>query len=535
MIHSRRDFLRAAAAGLACAPALRSAGSEALIEVLVDEPIATIAPQIYGHFAENLGGVVYDGIWVGEDSPVPNIGGVRKQLVEALRRIHPPVVRWPGGCFADSYDWRDGTGPRNQRPRRTNFWLDAREWAKNRPHSGPQIYDPNQFGTVEFARFCKLAGAQPYLAANMRGMTALEFDRWVEYCNSPAGSTTLADKRAADGAREPLDVRYWGVGNEAWGCGGNFVPEDYATEFLRFTAWVPGYDVPLAFVGSGPDGNNRDWTRRFFAKLAEKGAVGSMWGWSMHHYAWNATGGRVTDWLAAKGDALQFDATQYYEILREAALMDSFITSQWEVMAEHDRQHHVKLVVDEWGAWYASGTEPFPAALLGQQSTMRDAVLAGSTLNTFNGHADKIGLAAIAQLVNNLQALFLAHEDKFCVTPTYHVFDMYAAHQGAQSLRTVTTAPTIYKGLAGLSCSASLRGKALTVTVANPSIDQPREVDIRLRGASVASATAVVLAAADVHAHNSFENPHAVEPRTEPGLLRRFPPASVTKLEITLV
>jgi len=192
-------------------------------------------------------------------------------------------------------------------------------------------------------------------------------------------------------------------------------------------------------------------------------------------------------------------------------------------------------VVDEWGAWYAPGTEPFSGALLGQQSTMRDAVLAGSTLNTFNGHADKIGMAAIAQLVNNLQSLFLAHEDKFCVTPTYHVFDMYAAHQGAQSLRTVTAAPTIYKGLPGLSCSASLREKALTVTVANPSIDQTREVQITLRGASVASANAVVLAATDVHAHNSFENPHAVEPRTEPGLLRRFPPASVTKLEITLV
>jgi alpha-N-arabinofuranosidase len=533
---SRREFLKATAAGVACAGALRSAAADCTIEVLIDEPIATIAPQIYGHFAENLGGVVYDGIWVGEDSPVPNIGGVRKALVEALHKINPPVIRWPGGCFADSYDWRDGTGPRTKRPRRTNFWAGASEWGKDKPPSGPQIYDPNQLGTVEFARFCKLSGAQPYFAANMRGSNALEFNHWVEYCNSPAGSTTLADLRAADGERDPLNVRYWGVGNEAWGCGGNFIPEDYATEYLRFTAWVPGYGMPLAFVGSGPDGNNRDWTRRFFGRLAEKNAVQSMWGWSMHHYAWNVTGGRVTDWLGGKGDALRFDAEPYYELLREAAQMDSFITSQWGVMGEHDRQHHVKLVVDEWGAWYRPGTEPFPAAVLGQQNTMRDAVLAGLTLDTFNRHADKVGMAAIAQLVNCLQSLFLAHEDKFCVTPTYHVFDMYAAHQGAQSLRTVAAAPSIYKGgLAGLSCSASLHGKTLTLTVTNPSIDQTREVEITVRGASVASATAMVLAAVDVHAHNSFENPRSVEPRVEQGLARRFAPASVTKLEIQLV
>jgi alpha-N-arabinofuranosidase len=531
---SRREFLKTAAAGIACAGALRSAAPDSSIDILIDEPIATIAPEIYGHFTENLGGVIYDGIWVGEDSPVANIGGIRKQLVEALRRIHPPAIRWPGGCFADSYDWRDGIGPRNKRPRRTNFWAGAQEWGKEKPQTGPQVYDPNQFGTVEFARFCKLAGAQPYFAANMRGSNALEFDRWVEYCNSPAGSTTLADQRAADGEREPLNVRYWGVGNEAWGCGGNFIPEDYATEFLRFTAWVPGYQAPLAFVGSGPNGNDREWTRRVFAKLAEKGAVHDMWGWSMHHYAWNASGGRTNDWMAGKGDALRYDAEQYYEILHEAARIDGFITSQWDVMGESDRQHHVKLVVDEWGAWYAPGTEPFPAALLGQQSTMRDAVLAGATLNTFNGHADKIGMAAIAQLVNNLQSLFLAHEDKFCVTPTYHVFDMYAAHQGAQSLRTVAAAPAIYKGMAGLSCSASLHDKRLTVTVTNPSIDQTREAGINLRGATVGSAKATVLSAADVHAHNSFDNPRAVEPRTEESMPRQFAPASVTKIEIQL-
>ncbi|MGD0360325.1 MAG: alpha-L-arabinofuranosidase C-terminal domain-containing protein [Bryobacteraceae bacterium] len=543
---NRRDFLRAAAAGLASAAALRSAASEALIEVLIDEPIATIAPEIYGHFVENLGGVVYDGIWVGEDSAIPNIGGLRKALVEALRRISPPVIRWPGGCFADSYDWRDGIGPRAKRPKRTNFWAGG-DWPKGASRSGPQSYDPNQFGTVEFARFAKATGAQPYFAANLRGSSAQEFDRWVEYCNSPAGATTLAEQRASDGEREPLNIRYWGVGNEAWGCGGSFTPEDYATEFLRYTSWVPGYGVPLSFVGSGPNGNDLDWTQRFFAKVQQKGELGRVWGWSMHHYAWNASAGRTTDWNAGKGDALRFDAQQYYEILREANQMHSFITSQWAVMGEMDRRHRVKLVVDEWGAWYAPGTEPFAEALLGQQSTMRDAVLAGFTLDTFNRHADKVGMAAVAQLVNCLQSLFFAHEDKFCVTPTYHVFDMYRAHQGAQSLRTLVSAPAISylrdKGtgaLPGLSCSASLRERVLLLTVTNPSLDQAREVEIGVRGAGVQSAKAIVLSAADAHAHNSFENPRAVEPREEAvqaagaGFTRRFPPASVTKLEVTL-
>jgi len=547
MNSSRREFFRTAAAGVACAGALRSAASDSSIEVLIGEPIATIAPEIYGHFVENLGGVIYDGIWVGADSAIPNVGGLRKQLVDALQRINPPVIRWPGGCFADSYDWRDGIGPRDKRPRRTNFWAAADEWPKNARRTGPQIYDPNQLGTIEFAQFCKAVGAQPYFASNLRGSTAQDFDRWVEYCNSPAGSTTLADQRAADGEREPLNVRYWGVGNEAWGCGGSFTPADYATEFLRYIAWVPGYGMPLALVGSGPNGNDLDWTRGFFSKVARKGALGRMWGWSMHHYAWNASGGRTSDWMAGKGSALRFDAAQYYEILREANQMETFITSQWAAMGETDRLHRVKLVVDEWGAWYAPGTEPFAEALLGQQSTMRDAVVAGMTLDTFNRHADKIGMAAVAQLVNCLQSLFFAHEGQFCLTPTYHVFDMYRAHQKAQSLRTSVSAPAISfaraggtGSLPGLSCSASLHDKALTLTITNLSLDQARQVEIGLRGASITAARAVTLAAADAHAHNSFENPHAVEPRAEQvraggaKLVRVCAPASVTKLELTL-
>jgi alpha-N-arabinofuranosidase len=543
---NRRGFLRTAAAGTVWLASAQS--PESHIDILLDEPVGAIAPEIYGHFVEHLGGVVYDGIWVGERSPVPNVNGLRKQLVDALRKVKPGVIRWPGGCFADQYDWRDGTGPRDKRPKRTNFWVDASEgWPKGAKPDGPQRFDPNEFGTVDFARFAKLTGAQPYFAANLRSLPAQEFWRWVEYCNSPAKSTTLADLRAADGSPEPLGVRFWGVGNESWGCGGNFDPEDYATEFNRYSAWLPRYGGQLSLVGSGPNDGNVDWTRRFFSKCARANTLGRLWGWAMHHYAWNASGGRTQDWVRGKGDALQFDAEQYYEILRSADEMESLIAAHWAVMAENDPQHRTRLVVDEWGAWYSSGTEPFSEALIGQQNTMRDAVLAGLTLDTFNRHADKVAMAAVAQLVNCLQSLFLAHEDKFCVTPTYHVFDLYSAHQGGRSVRTVVASPTTHytrngnpASMRGLNGSASVNGNQLTLTVTNPSLDQVREAEISIRGGTPRTATGMALAPADPHAHNSFEDPRAVEPQAVTvslkgsGIVHRFPPASVTRLTIAL-
>jgi alpha-N-arabinofuranosidase len=526
-------------------PAARPQSTETKIEILVNEPVGTINREVYGHFVEHLGGVVYDGIWVGESSKIANVGGLRKQLVDALARIKPGVIRWPGGCFADQYDWRDGVGPRAKRPKRTNFWVDSPEWPKTARRDGPQVYDPNSFGSIEFARFCKLTGSEPYFAANLRSLPAQDFWRWVEYSNSPAGSSTLAGQRGADGEPQPLNVRYWGVGNESWGCGGNFAPEDYAIEFNRFAAWVPRYGVQLALVGSGPNGGDLNWTRKFFEKAGR--SLGRMWGWALHHYSWNASAGRTNDWFAGKRDALKFDPEQYYEILREGNRMESLIQSHWDAMGEVDRRRRVKLVVDEWGAWYAPGTEPFPEALLGQQNTMRDAVLAGISLDTFNRHADKVAMANIAQLVNCLQSLFLAHEDKFCLTPTYHVFDLYTAHQGAQSLRTALNAPAISydrngqpASLPGLSASASVREKQLTLTVTNPSLDKTLEAEIALRGAVPRSARAVTLGGGDAHAHNSFAAPNAVQPKQQSATVRgeaiayRFPPASVTKLEIAL-
>lgn len=553
----RRQFINTALAGSVAVLANSSSSArqsrlaDARVEILLDEPIGKIAPEIYGHFAEHLGGVVYDGIWVGENSKVPNIGGIRKALVEALQRIKPSVIRWPGGCFADSYNWRDGIGPRNQRPRRTNFWVDAPEWPKGAP-DGPWKYDANQFGTDDFLRFCQLTGAQGYLAANLRSLTAKDFYEWVEYCNSPAGSTTLAEMRAAAGQREPYKVRYWGVGNESWGCGGNFTPEEYAQEYRRFSEWVPRYGENLAFIGSGPNGGDLSWSRRFFGRLAERGGFNRMWGWALHHYSWNVSSGRTTNWQLGKGDALNYPVEEWYELISEADKMESLITDHWAIMGEFDRQHRVKLVVDEWGAWYKPGTEVHNSHLLGQQSTMRDAVLAGLTLDTFHRHADKVAMANVAQLINCLQALFFAHEDKFVLTPTYHVFDMFTAHQGGESVRTLVSSPrssytrdgkpATVRGLsASASRTAGANAKQLILTVTNPDLTQTRETEIALRGAPIKEVKVTTLSGTDMRAHNSFDNPHNIEPKDGRATLRNdgvlscnFAPASVTRLQITL-
>jgi alpha-L-arabinofuranosidase len=536
---SRRHFIQQAAvagAAMIAAPSLRAAVTEATIDVLVDEPIGTISPDLYGHFTEHIGGVIYDGIWVGPDSKVPNQGGIRTALVEHMRRIRPSVVRWPGGCFADSYNWRDGVGPTANRPRRTNFWNNTK-FLRDAP-DGPAKYDPNQFGTNEFMHFCQLIGAQPYLATNLRSNTARDFYDWVEYCNAPAGQTTLSDQRAAAGDQKPFNVRFWGVGNESWGCGGNFTPEEYAMEFRRFTAWVPEYGAPLSFIGSGPNGGDVDWTKRFFAKLGERdrNLVRSLYGWAMHYYC--GTSG--------KGDAIDFTVNDWYDLLAKALHMESLINTHWKAMGEMDPEHHVKLVIDEWGAWHNQGTEIAPWHLFGQNSTMRDALVAGLTLDTFNRHADKIAMANVAQLINNLHSLFLAREDKFVATPNFHVFEMYAAHHNGQSVRTSFNAPELAvdslksRSLPGLAGSASLRDKRLTLTVVNPHASEPRAATIQVRGAKPVSGTGQTLSSPDIHAHNSFDRPNEVQPRdvivkiSGGQLTHEFPPASVTRLELSL-
>jgi alpha-L-arabinofuranosidase len=550
----RREFLRTTLVGggafafsqyAGVTPANAASGGDSRIEVLPSEPLGTISPNVYGHFTENLGGVIYDGIWVGPNSKVPNVDGIRKDLIDEMRKIKATVVRYPGGCFADSYDWRDGVGPADKRPRRTNFWTVA----ENEQSPASHKYDPNQFGTSEFVHFCKLIGAQPYLAANLRSLPAEEFYRWVEFCNSPAGSTTLADMRAAAGYRDPFAVRFWGVGNESWGCGGNFTPAEYATEFRRYATWVPRYGVELSLIGSGPNVDDWNWTRGFFEEIARKGPeqIREIYGWALHHYAWNLSRGRTENWFEGKGDALKFDPVDWYELLREGDRMEGLITGHWQVMGEIDRQHHVKLVVDEWGPWYKPGSEATPGDILEQMPTLRDAVFSGMTLDIFNRHPEKVAMANCAQLINCLNSLYLAHEDKFVVTPVAHVLGMYASHQGGQSLRTLFSAPSVNydrdgksASFWGLRGSASLKGKALFLTVVNPHVSESRESEIVVRGATVRSGSVTTLTHTDIHARNTFDHRDVVTPQTKElkagggALVLAFPPASVTAVTVEL-
>ena len=557
----RRQFLRAGLAGAGGVLASKfslplawaqSPTADSHIEVLVNEPLGTISPNIYGHFTENLSGVVYDGIWVGPNSKVPNVDGIRKDLIDEMRKIKAPVVRFPGGCFADSYDWRDGIGPADKRPRRTNFWNQG----ENPDGPASHKYDPNQFGTNEFVHFCKLIGSEPYLAANLRSLPAEEFYRWVEYCNSPAGSTTLADMRAAAGFKEPFNVRFWGVGNESWGCGGNFTAQEYAVEFRRFATWVPRFQSrsrpeskeELSFIGSGPNVDDWSWTRSFFEEIARKGELRSVYGWALHHYAWNLSRGQTRDWDKGKGDALKFDAVDWYELLREGDRMEGLINGHWQVMGEQDPEHSVKLVVDEWGPWYKPGSEATPGDQLEQTPTLRDAVFSGMTLDTFNRNPEKVAMANCAQLINCLNSLYLAHEDRFVVTPVGHIFAMYAEHQGGEGVRTIFSVPTINYDRGGkpatfwgLKGSASVRGKDLTLTVVNPHVTEPRDTQITVRGMKMKTASATVLAHTDIHAHNTFAEKDVVMPREQSAEIKgdvlnfRFPAASVTKLSIQLM
>ncbi len=550
----RRTFIRNGALGASALvlPArmswqsvTASRAADSRIDVLFEEPLGTISPNIYGHFVENLSGVVYDGIWVGNKSRVPNVDGLRKELIDHMRKIKAPVIRFPGGCFADSYDWHDGIGPADKRPTRTNFWANAETESAPANHR----YDPNAVGTNEFVHFCKLIGAEPYLAANVRSLPAASFYQWVEYCNSPAGSTTLAATRATAGFPQPFAVKYWGVGNESWGCGGEFTAQEYAVEFRRYSAWLPTYGDKLSLIASGPNTDDWSWTREFLEELLRKGRgeLERIYGMALHHYAWNLSRGKTQDWNAGKGDALNFEAVDWYELLREGQRMEGLVTGHWQVLSEFDHEHRVKLVVDEWGPWYRPGSEATPGDLLEQMPTLRDAVFSGMTLDIFNRHSDKIAMANCAQLVNCLNSLYLAHENKFVITPVGHVFELYAAHQGGNAVRTTFSSPLLHYDrdgkdatFWGLQGSASVRGKELTITAVNPSVTESRLAEISLRGASARDATITWISNSNIHAHNTFDNRDAVVPQTKPlrvtggALLVDFPPASVAKVTVQL-
>jgi alpha-N-arabinofuranosidase len=560
---NRREFVSAGACSIGAGLLARSVGaaasSRSTIEVLLNEPVGTISPDLYGYLLENLGTVIYDGVWVGESSKIPNIGGIRKDLIERMRDIKASVIRWPGGDFADDYDWKDGVGPRASRPRRRNSWSDA---MPAEVAAGPQRYDPNQFGTPEFMRLCKLSGGRPFLGVNLRSLTPQDFSRWIEYCNAPADSTTLADLRKADGSAEPYGVRYWSIGNEVWANGGLMTVEEYANEYKRFTAGAPTYGIEPAFIACGPPPpfKGTEWIGKFLSLCCSRALFPApVFAISLHYYANEPINALPLNQTAAEFfaggtapskrllDAVRFDANEWYEVLANSARMEDLIASCWEEMRPGDPNRKIKISVDEWATLYKPGSGLGPLNVTGQAATLRDALAAALTLDIFHGQCDKIALANFTGLINIHCGLFKAQEDRFLTTPIYHVFQMYASHQGGKALRSVFDAPAISYIHAGkpaslptLSGSASLQGHELTLTVVNSHVSEPQEPSITLRGGEVTSGTATTLTNADIHAQNTFGDPEQVRPITANAKLsgsnfnHRFPPCSVTRLTLNL-
>jgi len=470
--------------------------------VMLPDKIGRINPDIYGHFSEHIGGVFYDGLWVGEDSDVPNVKGFRLDLVEKLRALHPPVLRWPGGCFAEVYNWRDGIGPRENRPTRPNWWTyeDGR-------------YESNAVGTHEFVTLCRLVGAEPYFGANITSMTPMDMRDWMDYCNSPRGSTALALERERNGSPEPFNVKYWGVGNETWGGGGEMTPECYAYEFRRYAAVV--YDM-ARYLGcelflSGANGlDANDWTLKCLGELRDLHYI-KFHGYTLHYYC----GG-----LECRG----YDENLWNEQMFKAYRMQEVIDKAWGHITGYGMQKSAQLVIDEWGAWHKSGSGPSKGYnLYEQQSTMRDAVVAGINLNMFNNNCEKIRMTNVAQLVNNIHSLFLAGGKDCIVTPTYHVFDMFAPHMGGEAVRTALSEnervahTRIGTGKAAdfdaISSSASVKDGVLTLTLTNNSYKKDETVSLALvGGAAKGKATVRVLHCDEPDTVNTFDTPDAVAP-----------------------
>lgn len=482
------------------------------LEVLLEEPIGTISPLLHGHFMEHLGGCIDGGIWVGPDSSIPNTRGLRNDVVGLLKRIGAPVLRWPGGCFADDYHWRDGIGPATSRPRRVNM------------HWGHCI-ERNEFGTHEFMDLCTMVGAEPYIAGNLGSGTPKEMRDWVEYCNFPAGSS-LSDERVANGSAEPFRVKYWGVGNENWGCGGNFSPEDYAAEYRRFSTYLRAWGGTEPYlIACGPNRNDLEWTRRFFNKLKRDFWDGApIHGYSAHLYCHSET------------TATEFGEPDWYQILASANEMEPLILAQRALMDEYDPERKIGLIIDEWGAWH----RPEPgreAAFLWQQSTVRDAVIASLTLDTFHRNADKLAMTNIAQTINVLQSMAITEGEHMIVTPTGLVFDLYRAHRDGVAVRTVAEAPPVADGVPALSASASISATGITVTMTNLNMTEPVEVRLGLPQSLRVIESAGLVYDGDVRSHNTVEHPEAVRleavapPSDDGGAMRaNLPPGSVRRI-----
>jgi len=463
---------------------------DARLIIHADEGKTKINKNIYGHFSEHLGRCIYGGIWVGPDSDIPNVDGYRTDVIEALKEIKIPNLRWPGGCFADEYHWKDGIGPRTERPKMINT------------HWGG-VTEDNSFGTHEFLNYCELLGTEPYICGNLGSGTVEEMSKWVEYINFD-GVSPMADRRKENGREKSWGVKYWGVGNENWGCGGMMTPEYYADLYRRFAVYCRNYgDHRLFKIAGGAPGDNYHWTE----VLMEKIPLNLMNGISLHHYT-------VPNSWAHKGSATQFTDEEYFTTMKKCLYMDELVKKHSTVMDKYDPEKKVALVVDEWGVWYdvEPGTNP---GFLYQQNTLRDAFVAGMTLNIFNNHADRVRMANIAQMVNVLQAIILTKDDKMILTPTYHVFDMYKVHQDATLLPSVLVKNVDLRSddqeIPALNVSSSKSADGfINISIVNIHPDKDIQLECDLQGADVKSVSGQIITAPKLNVHNTFDQPENI-------------------------
>ena len=457
-----------------------------------DAPV--ISRHIYGHFAEHLGRCIYGGIYVGDDSGIPNVDGVREDIIKALRDLNIPNLRWPGGCFADIYHWKDGIGPKAERKHIENVsWGNVRE--------------DNSFGTHEFLDLCERLGAAPYLAVNMNSGSVQEAVEWERYVNNANGASDLTDLRQENGRDRPWNVKYWGIGNESWDCGGSMTADYYVNLYKRYARAITSYDnsEKLYRIAVGPGWDDYEWTETIMKNTPLKAIEGL----SVHHYS-------VFDW-EDKGPSADFTDEQYFKTMKRAWFMDEFIQKNSVIMDKYDPEKKVGLIVDEWGGWYEvlPGTN---GAFLHQQNTMRDAMIAGVTLNIFNQHADRVHMANLAQTVNVLQAVILTEGEKMLLTPTYHVMEMYKVHQDAKLIPLEFESPEYSWNdsfaIPALSASASVDQDGNThISLVNIDLNKTHRVELDIEFLSGKKITGEILTSDKIQDHNTFDNPKKIEPK----------------------
>lgn len=487
------------------------------ISIHVDgaRPGVTINKNIYGHFSEHLGRCIYGGLFVGKDSSIPNVNGMRTDVVQALKKIGVPVLRWPGGCFADEYHWQDGIGPQEDRKRMVNT-----NWGG--------VVEDNSFGTHEFLELCRQIGCEPYINANVGSGSIREMAEWVEYLNSD-GDSSVVKQRWQNGQKDAWGVKYFGVGNESWGCGGNMRAEYYADEYRRFQTYCRNYGQNKLYrIACGPSDADFDWTETLMKRAGRHFDALTLHSYTVPTGNWGD-----------KGSATDFDTDMYYKTLAATNRMEMLVEAHGAIIErfEKENDHHVDLIVDEWGTWHnvEPGTNP---GFLYQQNTMRDAMVAAINLNIFNNHADRVAMANIAQTVNVLQSVILTEGDEMLLTPTYHVFDLFKAHQNASLLDTAVFCDKLDCGVKQVSASASVKDGVITVTLANLHSDAPAEVALTIDGAAASEITGRVLTGAPTD-KNTFDaktcvtvQPLTAITPTAAGCTVTLPACSVAELTI---